>query len=167
MGDAGSMFLGFVLAWYLIHFSQGEGRLISPATALWLLGIPLIDTVTMMLRRVMKKRSPFEPDREHFHHVLQLAGFSPMATLFIMAAVSALMAVIGLVAHYQGVPEWVMFYAFLLLFAGYFWTIRRAWKVMRFLKRSINRRRADRRQINRTFEGAERRSGKDRRHPGA
>ena len=166
MGDAGSMFLGFVLAWFLIDFSQGEDRLISPATALWLLGIPLIDTVTMMLRRLMKRRSPFEPDREHFHHILLLAGFSPGTTLAIMLGVSTLMGTLGLLAHYAGVPESWMFYGFLLLFAGYYWMIHRAWRVMRFLKRSINRRRArrDRRVASSAYQGEERRSGNDRRH---
>lgn len=167
MGDAGSMFLGFVLAWFLIDFTQGDDRLISPATALWLLGIPLIDTVTMMLRRILRRRSPFAPDREHFHHILLLAGFSPAQTLLIMGSVSALMAVVGLLAHFQGVPEWVMFYAFLLLFGSYFWMIRRAWKLMRFLKRSINRRKQrERRNPDAAdYTGEERRSGIDRRGP--
>jgi len=166
MGDAGSMFLGFVLAWYLVDFSQGEDRLISPATALWLLGIPLIDTVTMMLRRVFKRRSPFAPDREHFHHILLHAGFSPSMTLVIMFGVSAAMVAVGLGAHYADVPESQMFYLFLLLFAAYFWMIRRAWRVMRFLKRSINRRkqaRDRRRGPDPNYTGEERRSGSDRR----
>jgi len=163
MGDAGSMFLGLMLAWFLIDFSQGEQRLISPATALWLLGVPLIDTVTMMLRRMLKRRSPFEPDREHFHHVLMLAGFSPLKTMLIMVVGSATMAIIGLAGHYQGVPEWVMFYGFLLVFAAYFLMIQYAWKVMRFLKHSINRRQGERRLANQTFQGPDRRSGADRR----
>jgi UDP-GlcNAc:undecaprenyl-phosphate GlcNAc-1-phosphate transferase len=165
MGDAGSMFLGFVLAWYLIDCSQGEDRLISPVTALWLLGVPLIDTVTSMLRRILKRSSPFKPDREHFHHILQLAGFSPRATLGIMFGVSLLMAAVGLGAHYAGVPEWVMFYAFLALFAIYFLVMRRAWRVMRFLKRSLDRRHLpDRRQCDDPhYTGVERRRGVDRR----
>lgn len=140
MGDAGSMFLGFTLAWFLIKFAQGDNRVISPVVALWLLGIPLIDTVTMMLRRILRGRSPFSPDREHFHHILLLAGFSPGVTLGIMVAISALMAAIGLAGHYFGVPESVLFYLFLAAFGGYFWTIRRAWRVMRFLRCSLNRR---------------------------
>jgi len=165
MGDAGSMFLGFVLAWYLVDLAQGEDRAISPATALWILGIPLIDTVTMMVRRVLKKRSPFAPDREHFHHVLLLAGFSPSTTLFIMLGGSLLMIVIGLSAQYSGVPEWLMFYAFLGLFAVYFLMIHRAWRIMRFLRRSINRRtsKTERRQHDLAYEGGDKRSGEDRR----
>ena len=41
-------------------------------------------------------------------------------------------------AWYLGVPEAVLFYAFLILFALYFWLIMRAWKVKRFLSRSLH-----------------------------
>ena len=138
MGDAGSMFLGFVLAWFLIQFSQGEDRLMPPAVALWILAVPLIDTVAMMLRRILKGRSPFAADREHFHHVLLLAGFSPKATLAIIVFVAMVCASIGLSAWYLGLPESALFYAFLAFFALYFWSMMRAWKVKRFLSRSLH-----------------------------
>ena len=138
MGDAGSMFLGFALAWFLIDFSQGDDRLLPPAVALWIFAVPLIDTVAMMLRRTLRGRSPFAADREHFHHVLLLAGFSPKITLVIILTVSAACAAAGMAAWYLGVPEAVLFYAFLILFALYFWLIMRAWKVKRFLSRSLH-----------------------------
>lgn len=165
MGDAGSMFLGFVLAWYLIDFAQGEDRLISPATALWLLGIPLIDTVTQMLRRILGRRSPFAPDREHLHHALMLAGYTPVTTLLIMTSVSLAMAVAGLFAHYRGVSESTQFYAFLLLFGGYFLLISHAWRVRRFFNRVIERRASgDRRGSSLAgYAGEERRVGRERR----
>lgn len=167
MGDAGSMFLGFVLGWFLVQLSQGEQKAFSPAVALWLFGLPLIDTVTMMLRRVARGRSPFAADREHFHHVLLLAGFSPSATLGIMVGVAVLMSAIGILGQIAGVPESVMFYAFLAVFVSYFYMILRAWKVMRFLRRSINRRHSgghDRRQANDPdYAGPERRVSSDRR----
>ena len=137
MGDAGSMFLGFVLAWFLIEFSQGEDRLMPPAVALWILAVPLIDTVAMMLRRVLKGRSPFAADREHFHHVLLLAGYSPKATLAIIVSVALVCAATGISAWYLGLPEHVLFYGFLTLFALYFWSIMRAWRFKRFLSRSL------------------------------
>lgn len=172
MGDAGSMFLGFVLGWFLVQMSQGEGAAFSPAAALWLFGLPLIDTITMMLRRVSRGRSPFAADREHFHHVLLMAGFSPTATLGIMVAAAALMALIGILGQLAGVPEPVLFYGFLAVFVGYFYMILRSWRVMRFLRRSINRRQQardrrsgiDRRRMaDPDYHGPERRSGKDRR----
>ena len=157
MGDAGSMFLGFVLAWFFIHLSQGGERLMTPATALWIFAVPLIDTVSQMLRRILKGRSPFSADRGHFHHILMLAGFSPRQTLGIILAVTAVTTLIGLGGLYGGVPEAVMFYGFLGLFALYFLTIMRAWKLRRFIRRSISRRK---KVPDQRFEG-------DRRRPGA
>ena len=61
MGDAGSMFLGFALTWFAIHLAQGMNRTITPATALWFLMLPIFDTVAMIFRRLVKRRSPFSP----------------------------------------------------------------------------------------------------------
>src|SRR5690606_7999725 len=57
LGDAGSTFLGFVLAWLLIEATQGEAAVISPALALWFLALPLLDTVYLLLSRALEGRS--------------------------------------------------------------------------------------------------------------
>lgn len=134
MGDAGSMFLGFALAWFAVSLSQGEGRAIAPVTALWILALPLMDTVSVMLRRILKGRSPFAPDREHFHHIFQVAGYTTRGTVLIMLAVSLMLGIIGLITERMGVPEYIMFYAFLALFSLYFWGMMHAWKVMKAIR---------------------------------
>jgi len=106
-----------------------------------------------MFRRLLKGRSPFAPDREHFHHVLILAGYSVTQSVAIMAGLSLTGVAIGLLGNYLGPPDIVMFYLFLSVFALYFWGMMRAWKVMRFLHRSICRRR----------NGVDRRLNPDRR----
>lgn len=170
MGDAGSMFLGFVLTWYAISLSQegttGAGRSIPPAAALWFVMVPIFDAVAMMLRRLIRGRSPFAPDREHLHHVFLLAGFSVNQTVFIMAAIAFGGMLVGLASIHWQVPELVVAGAFLLLGLGYFSMIMRAWRVMRFLQRSICRRRSSgdrRRGVDPAYAGPERRSGRDRR----
>lgn len=166
MGDAGSMFLGFALTWYAVSLSQGESRVISPAAALWFLMLPIFDTVTMMLRRVLRGRSPFSPDREHLHHVFLLAGYSVNETVGLMAAIAGIGVLIGLASVYWQLPELLVAGAFLLAGLGYFWMIMHAWKVMRFLHRSICRRRiaSDRRRgQDPGYAGPERRTGADRR----
>lgn len=166
MGDAGSMFLGFALTWFTVSMSQGEGRAFPPAAALWFLMVPIFDTVTMMLRRILRGRSPFSPDREHLHHVFLLAGFSVNQTVALMAGLNALGGLVGLAAVYFRWPELWVALGFLLAGLGYFWMIMRAWRVMRFLHRSICRRRisADRRRCESpAYAGPERRTGVDRR----
>ncbi len=142
MGDAGSMFIGFALTWFFIKLSQGDHRAMAPVTSLWFLALPLFDTVGIMFRRIIKGRSPFAADREHFHHVLLLAGYSIPQSVGIMGILSLIGVLIGLAGTYFQIPDIVMFFLFLSVFALYFWGMMRAWKVMRFLNRSICRRRS-------------------------
>jgi UDP-N-acetylmuramyl pentapeptide phosphotransferase/UDP-N-acetylglucosamine-1-phosphate transferase len=128
--------------------------------------LPIFDTVTMMLRRILRGRSPFSPDREHLHHVFLLAGYTVNETVGLMAAIAGVGVLIGLASVHWQLPELLVAGAFLLAGLGYFWMIMHAWRVMRFLHRSICRRRitSDRRRSqDPTYAGPERRSGADRR----
>jgi UDP-GlcNAc:undecaprenyl-phosphate GlcNAc-1-phosphate transferase len=171
LGDAGSMFLGITLTWLAISMSQGEERVITPSAALWFLMLPIYDAVSMMARRLLKHRSPFRADNEHLHHIFLLAGFSVGESVTLMSGIAVAGVVVGLGSVYLNIPEFYV--AALFLFHGvlYFWVVRRAWRVMRFLRRSIcrrsesGRRGDDRRQPDSGFVyvGPERRSGVDRR----
>lgn len=135
MGDAGSMLLGFLLAWYFISLSQGELRLISPVTALWLFAMPLFDTVGVMLRRTLHGRSPFSPDREHMHHILLHAGFSTRKAVSLIVVISIVLGGIGVLGQITKVPEVLMFSGFLGLFTLYFFAMMHAWKLMKILRK--------------------------------
>jgi UDP-GlcNAc:undecaprenyl-phosphate GlcNAc-1-phosphate transferase len=91
----------------------------------------------MMLRRILLGRSPFLADREHFHHVLMAAGFTPKQTLGVMVLIASTAAAIGLAGHFIGVPEHWMFMAFIALFASHFWLVMSAWRQKRFLNRPL------------------------------
>lgn len=134
MGDAGSMLLGFLLAWYFVSLSQGESPLISPVTALWLFAVPLFDTVGIMLRRILHGRSPFSPDREHLHHIFLHAGITTRRTVSLIIVVAIIMGGIGVLGQLINVPEVVMFAGFLVLFACYFFAMMHAWKLMKVLR---------------------------------
>lgn len=135
MGDNGSMLLGFVFAWMLIGLSQGQQAAMAPVTALWLFGVPLLDTVSVMLRRVWLGKSPFHADRHHLHHLFLRAGFRVSDTVRMVILVQALLVAIGLAGEYFNVPEYLMFGAFLMLFASYFYVIFRPWRVVPNLRR--------------------------------
>jgi UDP-GlcNAc:undecaprenyl-phosphate GlcNAc-1-phosphate transferase len=122
MGDAGSYFLGLVLAWMAITLAMGNRPALSPMTAVWILGVPLADTVVLLLRRTLRGRNPFRPDREHLHHLLLARGLSHGAVCAIVVGVSALMALAGVVAEHAGVPEFVMFYLYGALWLVYYVT---------------------------------------------
>jgi len=136
MGDAGSMLLGFIIAWLAIYFSQDsiEYKTFSPVTALWVIAIPIMDTVSIMCRRIIKGQSPFMPDREHLHHIFLRAGYSSHQTLIIIVTMAAILAAIGLIADYYHIAEWVMLLSFLIIFTAYFQLIHHSWLFMRWLK---------------------------------
>ncbi|MBM4197390.1 MAG: undecaprenyl/decaprenyl-phosphate alpha-N-acetylglucosaminyl 1-phosphate transferase [Gammaproteobacteria bacterium] len=174
LGDAGSMFLGLALAWCAIAFSQGPDAALSPAAALWFVLVPTIDAVAMMLRRILKRRSPFYPDREHLHHIFLLAGFSVSQTVAIMAGIGAFGVAVGLISTWLDWPDMVIAGAFLGAGLLYLIMIMHAWRVMRLLGWPICRRRSaepDRRVLTdrrmatcANFSGPERRSWLERRH---
>lgn len=123
MGDAGSMFLGFMVAWFLISLSQSEQRVMTPVTALWILAVPLFDTGRLTIHRLIKGQSPFAADREHFHHLLLDAGLTKNQTLLIMLSFATGFAVIGILGLYLDISEALMFWGFIGLFVLLFFGI--------------------------------------------
>ena len=84
LGEGGSTFLGFMLG-ILAIISGGK-----IATALLILGIPILDVAWVILRRVVQRTSPFWADRKHLHYRLLDAGFShrqTVLTLYVLTAV--------------------------------------------------------------------------------
>jgi UDP-GlcNAc:undecaprenyl-phosphate GlcNAc-1-phosphate transferase len=136
MGDAGSMLIGFVISYFAIQFSQESSglKVISPIACLWVLAIPVMDTVCIMIRRINKGQSPFLPDREHLHHIFLRAGYSEKQALVIIVIIASLLATIGLVANTYQVPEWIMFVSYLFVFLGYYQLLQHSWVLMRWLK---------------------------------
>lgn len=134
MGDSGSMMLGFAVAWFAIDLTQQTSKAFAPITAVWILAIPILDTVGLMLRRVLKGRSPFSADHDHLHHIIMRAGFSVQQTVALIVSISLALGLVGIGAWYCGIPEYVMFYAFVFLFGVYFFGMSHAWRLMRILR---------------------------------
>ena len=116
IGDSGSMMLGLALCWFSIDLTQGEGRSLPPIVCMWILAVPLLDMARVMFVRMRKRISMFEADREHLHHLLLERGVPVHATSWILMAIAALGATIGLGAWRAGLPDWLMSYAFIVLF---------------------------------------------------
>ncbi|MBL0141456.1 MAG: undecaprenyl/decaprenyl-phosphate alpha-N-acetylglucosaminyl 1-phosphate transferase [Betaproteobacteria bacterium] len=127
LGDAGSTLLGFALAWFAVDLSQGAGSTMSPIAALWVVLLPLADTVSLMARRRSRGKSPFHPDREHIHHFLLAHGFSVNGALGLLVGASALFGAVGVLGWRAGVPETVLFWVFFFSFFAYHYAIKRAW----------------------------------------
>jgi UDP-GlcNAc:undecaprenyl-phosphate GlcNAc-1-phosphate transferase len=137
LGDAGTLLLGFLLGWMLVERSQGDARIIAPVTALWLLAVPLIDTVFVMIKRRQAGVSMVEADREHLHHAFLRSGRDVGVTLALIVATAAVLAAAGLAMQWAGVPEYLEFAAFLSLSGLYYLGMSRVWARRRFLGRPI------------------------------
>ena len=120
MGDAGSMTLGFVLAFFAIELTQKPGSLVSPVASLFVLAVPVTDTLTVMSKRMMKGKSPFEPDKTHFHHLLKDMGFGHSGVVMVIMAISILFSLVAVVGTMLHMPDYLMFALFIGWFALYF-----------------------------------------------
>ncbi len=86
MGDAGSLFLGYVCAYMSIKSLMrpiapedcGEKQMLISIT---LLLIPVLDVIRVALQRRITGHGIFEPDKTHIHHILMNAGLSMHAAL--------------------------------------------------------------------------------------
>jgi UDP-GlcNAc:undecaprenyl-phosphate GlcNAc-1-phosphate transferase len=95
MGDAGSMVLGYLVAWMLIYSSQDTRSHLAPTDVLWCVAVPVIDTLAVMARRMRQGRSPFSPDSGHVHHILLHNGLGQRQTLLMLIGIAAALAVLG------------------------------------------------------------------------
>lgn len=128
MGNAGSAFLGLVIAWAAFRLTQNSDHPVSPVLAPWLVAPPLVDCLTLIVRRIRQGRSPFSADHDHMHHLLLEAGFTPTQIALGLAGASCalgglaawvLQTVIGTEVH--------LVLGFIALTLGYYWlTARRA-----------------------------------------
>ncbi|PTP73941.1 UDP-N-acetylglucosamine--undecaprenyl-phosphate N-acetylglucosaminephosphotransferase [Vibrio cyclitrophicus] len=137
MGDAGSMMIGFLVIWILIQGTQPEGSqyMIRPVTALWLIAVPLIDMMAIMIRRIRKGHSPFKPDREHFHHIMQRIGFTPRESLVVICSMQVVYSTLGLLGEYFQVPEFIMFYTILCCFFLHTYAMTHSFKMAKIIRK--------------------------------
>lgn len=70
MGDSGSMFIGFMLSLLSIASITHEITLLSLAVPILILFVPILDMCMAIIRRLVLKKSIMEPDKMHFHHLL-------------------------------------------------------------------------------------------------
>lgn len=99
LGDAGSLFVGFWMAYFLIHYisTAPSAELVDvfsikheniPVIAISLISIPVLDTLRVMLVRILNNKSPFSPDTNHLHHILLNSGMTHFRTSLFLTFVN-------------------------------------------------------------------------------
>jgi UDP-GlcNAc:undecaprenyl-phosphate GlcNAc-1-phosphate transferase len=119
LGDSGALLLGLLTGWLLISSAQAPAGWLDPVTVLWFAAVPLFDTLFVMSYRMLHRRSPLSPDRNHVHHLLQDYGFSRLATLVMVLSSAAVFAAAGLALQQLSAPEVLSFLTLFGLFLGY------------------------------------------------
>lgn len=107
MGDHGSMFCGYIVAWCLIYFAMERTDYMNPITAVWIVGFVLFNAISTIIIRIVNKRSPLISDRSHIHHALDRLGLKGLRVSFAVLVISSMLALTGVTLELIGISELV------------------------------------------------------------
>ncbi len=114
MGDTGALFLGFILSTISVQGLFKGYAIISIATPILILGLPIFDTLSAILRRVKNHQPIMSPDRGHLHHRLVDAGFSQKQAVLIIYLLCIVLCLGAIVLIATGAVSWWVFVAVIL-----------------------------------------------------
>ena len=97
MGDAGSNFLGFVLATLSMIGLAKTYTVMTIVLPVVILGLPIFDTLFAICRRLAHHKSIMQADRGHIHHRLIDAGLSQRQAVIILYAITALLGIFAVI----------------------------------------------------------------------
>ncbi|HTF29523.1 MAG TPA: MraY family glycosyltransferase, partial [Flavitalea sp.] len=124
MGDTGSMLIGLINAILVVKFINvadiGETSFpieAAPAIGFSILMVPLLDTLRVFAIRIVNRRSPFSPDRNHVHHLLLDKGLSHRAITLTLVSLNFAFIIATYFCRSWGCT-WLIFYTIILFFAG-------------------------------------------------
>lgn len=103
MGDAGSLTLGYVISFLIIHMSvtnEVSPTLSNPymVIAFSTVLVPLLDVIRVVLHRLREHKNPFLPDKNHFHHKLLRTG---------MRVRVMMVTILGIAVSFIGLNAWL------------------------------------------------------------
>jgi UDP-GlcNAc:undecaprenyl-phosphate GlcNAc-1-phosphate transferase len=100
MGDCGSMFVGFVLAVTSLQTSVKSSTAVAILIPIVSLGLPILDTLLAMARRLVAGRPMFRADREHIHHKLLSMGFTQRRAVVLLYGLCMFLGMVALAMTY-------------------------------------------------------------------
>lgn len=96
LGDAGALYLGFLLAAISIRVDvYSDSEIIKILVPLLIFAIPVIDITQVVISRVVKGKSPFEGGRDHLSHLLLNKGLSEGKVLTLLSVSALTLSLIG------------------------------------------------------------------------
>ncbi|MCP3850844.1 MAG: undecaprenyl/decaprenyl-phosphate alpha-N-acetylglucosaminyl 1-phosphate transferase, partial [Gammaproteobacteria bacterium] len=132
MGDAGSLCLGFTLAFMALILTQGEDASMRPVAALLILAVPITDTVTVMVKRILRGESPFKADQYHLHHIFIRSGMERIQAVQVIIGIGIIMSAMSILGTVYKLEDYYLFVVFAIYFIFYIFTSFYAVYLMRF-----------------------------------
>ncbi len=114
MGDSGSMFLGYVIA-VISLLGYKNVTFTSLIVPIFLLAIPIVDTLLAIIRRVKNHESIAKPDKKHLHHRLLKSNMSVRKTVLIIYFIDILFAIASLIYVLNSRINGIIIYVIILL----------------------------------------------------
>lgn len=100
MGDTGALIIGVISVVLVVKFNElsvlNQGIFVisaAPAMSIAILFIPLYDTLQVFTYRILNKKMPFSPDKNHLHHRLIRIGLTHIQTSFILISLNILIII--------------------------------------------------------------------------
>ncbi len=113
LGDTGSLFIGYSLSIMAILLTQAKGN-VNPVIPVIILGIPIFDTLRVMITRIIKRSSPFKADKTHLHHLMTRSGYSAKNVVRAIWMLSILMSLLAFILRQY--DSWLMLIVLLIVF---------------------------------------------------
>ena len=135
LGDAGSMMMGFAIAWLAVAIYKDPDSEIQAISMAWILIVPGMDTLALFFRRIHLGKSPFAPDRTHLHHIFRRCGYGVVTTVHLIHLLVVATGLFGILAWQYGWPEWIMFAGAAGVLLGYQVFLANAHRVLRWHRR--------------------------------
>ncbi|KQR76052.1 MraY family glycosyltransferase [Rhizobium sp. Leaf341] len=107
LGDAGSTALGLVIAYAILQITATAPQVSFPAL-LWVVFVPVMDTLSLILRRLLARRSPMSADRWHLHHLLLDHGLTTSSATRTLMLISAACGGVGYAGIRLAIPADIM-----------------------------------------------------------
>ena len=127
LGDCGSLTLGYLAGCLTLLASFRGGGVLDGIFPVLAFAVPIMDCIFAIFRRIMRGRSPFSPDMEHFHHRLMSKGLSHGKAVLAMWAMAFSCSLVSIAAAFgKGDQLFAIFVFFglggfiLLRYLGYF-----------------------------------------------
>jgi UDP-GlcNAc:undecaprenyl-phosphate GlcNAc-1-phosphate transferase len=114
MGDSGSQLLGFITITLSLALARASTEM-NLILVLLILGIPVLDTLSVVVQRTLKGRSPFSADKNHLHHKIMNLGFYHSESVFVLYFLHATLVCLGFIFRYES--AWFLL-ALYIVFSG-------------------------------------------------